>query len=321
MAGHLKKKERFMENKVIISCAITGAIHTPTMSPYLPFSPQDIARQAIEAAEAGAAILHLHARDPKTGHPTADPAVYLQFLPAIKEATNAVINISTGGGYVMSLEQRLAAAMRVKPELASFNMGSMNFSLHRQTRRHSGWKYDWEEPYLKASEGNIFRNTFVDMKRVVKELGEGCGTRFEYECYDLGHLYNLAYLLDEQLVKPPLFLQTVFGILGGMGTEVELVSYVRATADRLFGRENYEWSSIGAGRRQMRIATLAALLGGSVRVGLEDSLYLSKGVLATSNAEQVKKIRSILEELSFEIATPDEVRTRLHLKGAGQVAI
>jgi uncharacterized protein (DUF849 family) len=310
-----------MDNKVILSCAITGSIHTPTMSPYLPFSPQDIARQAIEAAEAGAAILHLHARDPKTGEPSGDPAVYLQFLPAIKAATNAVINITTGGGMHMTLDQRLAPALRIKPELASFNMGSMNFSIHRMTRRHSEWKFAWEEPYLAATEANIFRNTFADMKRVLTELGEGCGTRFEYECYDLGHLYNLAYLLDEKLVEPPLFLQTVFGILGGMGTDVELLSYVKATADRLFGRENYRWSTIGAGRHQMRIATLAALLGGSVRVGLEDSLYLRKGVLATTSAEQVKKVRGILEELSFEIATPDEVRTSLRLKGAEQVAI
>ena len=229
-----------MENKVIISCAITGAIHTPTMSPYLPFAPEDIARQAIEAAEAGAAILHLHARDPKTGKPSGDPAVYLQFLPAIKAATNAVINITTGGGMAMSLDQRLAPALRVKPELASFNMGSINFAIHRLTRRYSQWKYEWEEPYLAATEDHIFRNTFVDMKRVLKELGEGCGTRFEYECYDLGHLYNLAYLLDEKLVEPPLFLQTVFGILGGMGTDAELLGYVKATADRLFGRENYQ---------------------------------------------------------------------------------
>jgi uncharacterized protein (DUF849 family) len=310
-----------MENQVIISCAITGAIHTPTMSPYLPFAPEDIARQAIEAAEAGAAILHLHARDPKTGKPSGDPAVYLQFLPAIKAATNAVINITTGGGMAMSLDQRLAPALRVKPELASFNMGSINFAIHRLTRRYSQWKHEWEEPYLAATEDHIFRNTFMDMKRVLKELGKGCGTRFEYECYDLGHLYNLAYLLDEKLVEPPLFLQTVFGILGGMGTDAELLSYVKATADRLFGRENYEWSSLGAGRHQMRIITLAALLGGNVRVGLEDSLYLRKGVLATSSAEQVKKIRVILEELSFEIATPDEVRKRLRLKGADQVAI
>jgi uncharacterized protein (DUF849 family) len=310
-----------MDKKVIISCAITGAIHTPTMSPYLPFSPQDIARQAIEAAEAGAAILHLHARDPETGEPNGDPAVYMQFLPAIKAATNAVINLTTGGGLNMNLDQRLATALRVKPELASFNMGSINFSIHRLTRRYSGWKYDWEEPYLARTESNIFRNTFVDMKRVVKDLGEGCGTRFEYECYDLGHLYNLAYLLDEKLVEPPLFLQTVFGILGGMGTDAELLSYVQATADRLFGRENYQWSVIGAGRHQMRIATMAALLGANVRVGLEDSLYLRKGELAKSSAEQVRKIRTILEELSFEIATPDEVRERLHLKGADKVAL
>ncbi len=310
-----------MDNKVILSCAITGAIHTPTMSPYLPFSPEDIARQAIEAAEAGASILHLHARDPKTGEPCSDPAVYLQFLPVIKAATNAVVNITTGGGMQMTLDQRLATALRVKPELASFNMGSMNFSIHRLTRRYSEWKYAWEEPYLAATEGNIFRNTFADMKRVLKELGEGCGTRFEYECYDLGHLYNLAYLLDERLIEPPIFVQTVFGILGGMGTDLELLGYVKATADRLFGRENYHWSSLGAGRHQMRIVTLAALLGGSVRVGLEDSLYLRKGVLATSSADQVKKIRGILEELSFEIATPDEVRKMLRLKGADQVAI
>ncbi len=310
-----------MDKKVIISCAITGAIHTPTMSPYLPFSPQDIARQAIEAAEAGAAILHLHARDPETGEPNGDPAIYMQFLPAIKAATDAVINLTTGGGLNMNLDQRLATALRVKPELASFNMGSINFSIHRLTRRYSGWKYDWEEPYLARTESNIFRNTFVDMKRVVKDLGEGCGTRFEYECYDLGHLYNLAYLLDEKLVEPPLFLQTVFGILGGMGTDFELLSYVQATADRLFGRENYQWSVIGAGRHQMRIGTLAALLGGNVRVGLEDSLFLRKGELAKSSADQVRKIRTILEELSFEIATPDEVRERLHLKGADKVAL
>jgi uncharacterized protein (DUF849 family) len=310
-----------MDNKVIISCAVTGSIHTPTMSPHLPFAPEDIARHAIDAAEAGAAILHFHARDPETGKPTADPAVYMQFLPAIRAATNAIINITTGGGLTMNLDQRLAPALRIKPELASFNMGSLNFSIHRAARRHSEWKYDWEEPYLKATEANIFRNTFVDMKRVLKDLGEGCGTRFEYECYDLGHLYNLSYLLDEKLVEPPFFLQSVFGILGGMGTEVELLSYVRATADRLFGRENYEWSVIGPGRHQMRIGTLAAILGGSVRVGLEDSLWLRKGELAKSSADQVKKIRGILEALSFEIASPDEVRKRLRLKGADKIAV
>lgn len=310
-----------MDNKIIISCAITGAIHTPTMSPYLPFAPEDIARQAIEAAEAGAAVLHFHARDPHTGQPSADPALYMEFLPAVKAKTNAIINITTGGGYTMSVDQRLAAALKIKPELASFNMGSMNFSMHRLARRYSEWKFDWEESFLAASEGNIFSNRFTDMKRVIKELGEGCGTRFEFECYDVGHLYNLAYLMDEKLVQPPFFLQTIFGILGGMGTDVELLSYVRATADRLFGRENYSWSVLAAGRHQMRLGTLAAIQGGNVRVGLEDSLYLGKGELAKSNADQVKKIRGILEALSFEIATPDEVRKKLHLKGAAHVAI
>jgi uncharacterized protein (DUF849 family) len=310
-----------MNNKVIISCALTGAIHTPTQSPHLPFTPADIASQAIDAANAGASILHLHARDPQTGQPSGDPALFMEFLPVIRAATNAVINITTGGGLTHSLDQRLAPALRVKPELASFNMGSINFSIHRLARRHSEWKFAWEEPYLRGTESNIFRNTFVDMKRVIEELGEGCNTRFEYECYDIGHLYNLAYLVDEKLAKPPLFLQAVFGILGGMGTDVELLSYFKATADRLFGRENFEWSAIGAGRHQMRIATLAAILGGNVRVGLEDSLYLGKGELAMCSGDQVRKVRRILEELSFEIATPDEVRERLHLKGADQVAI
>ncbi len=306
-----------MANKVIISCAITGAIHTPTMSPYLPVTPEEIARQAIGAAEAGAAILHLHARDPQTGKPNGDPDVFMQFVPQIKAATDAIVNISTGGGLNMSIDQRLAAALHIKPELASFNMGSMNFSIHRLTRRYSEWKYDWEEPYLAETEGNIFRNTFSSMSRILKELGEDCGTRFEFECYDLGHLYNLAYLLDEKLVKPPLFLQAVFGILGGMGTDLELLGYFKATADRLLGPENYQWSVIGAGRHQMRIGTMAAIMGGNVRVGLEDSLYLKKGELARSSAEQVTKIRGILEELSFEIASPEDVRKSLGLKGSG----
>ena len=310
-----------MPSNVIISCAITGAIHTPTMSPYLPVAPDEIARQAIEAAQAGAAILHLHARDPQTGAPSSDPDLFMQFVPRIKAATNAIINISTGGGLQMTLDQRLAAALRIKPELASFNMGSMNFSIHRLTRRYSEWKHDWEEPYLAGTEGNIFRNTFVNMKHIVKELGEKCGTRFEFECYDIGHLYNLAYLLDEKLVQPPLFLQAVFGILGGMGTDVELLGYFKATADRLLGPENYHWSVIGAGRHQMRIATMAAILGANVRVGLEDSLYLCKGELAKSNAEQVRKIREILQQLSFGIATPEEVRKNLGLKGADRMAI
>jgi len=310
-----------MPNKVIVTCAITGSIHTPSMSPYLPFTPEDIASQAIAAAEAGAAILHLHARDPRNGRPTGDPDVYMQFLPKIKASTNAVINITTGGSLYMDLDQRLAAALRAKPEMASFNMGSINFSIHRLAGKRTEWKYDWEEAFLAQTEGNIFRNTFVDMKRVVKELAEGCGTRFEFECYDVGHLYNLAYLLDQRLVEPPLFIQTIFGILGGLGTDIELLSYVRSTSDRLFGRENYHWSILGAGRHQMRLVTLGAIMGGNVRVGLEDSLYLGKGELAASNAEQVKKIIRILKELSFEIASPDDARKMLALKGADRVAL
>lgn len=310
-----------MADKVIVTAAITGSIHTPTMSPYLPFTPDDIARQAIEAAQAGAAILHLHARDPRTGCPTGDPDVYMQFLPQIKTCTNAVINITTGGSLYMDLDQRLAAALRAKPEMASFNMGSINFSIHRLAKRYQNWKYDWEESFLAQTEGNIFRNTFIDMKRVVKALAEGCGTRFEFECYDIGQLYNLAYILDEKLVEPPLFVQTIFGILGGLGTDVELLSYVRETADRLFGRANYHWSILGAGRHQMRLVTMGAILGGNVRVGLEDSLFLSKGELAKSNAEQVKKICRILKELSLDIATPDDARRMLALKGADRTAI
>jgi uncharacterized protein (DUF849 family) len=307
--------------KVIVTAAITGSIHTPTMSPYLPFTPDDIARQAIEAAQAGAAILHLHARDPRTGRPTGDPDVYMQFLPQIKACTNAVINITTGGSLYMDLDQRLAAALRAKPEMASFNMGSINFSIHRLAKRYQNWKHDWEESFLAQTEGNIFRNTFIDMKRVVKELAEGCGTRFEFECYDIGQLYNLAYILDEKLVEPPLFVQTIFGILGGLGTDVELLSYVRETADRLFGRANYHWSILGAGRHQMRLVTMGAIMGGNVRVGLEDSLFLSRGELAKSSAEQVKKICRILKELSLDVATPDDARKMLALKGADRTAI
>jgi uncharacterized protein (DUF849 family) len=307
-------------NKVIITCAITGAMHTPTMSPHLPFTPEDIAAQAIEAAEAGAAILHLHARDPKDGRPSSDPALFLRFLPQIKAATNAVINITTGASPAMPVEARLAAARCTKPEMASFNVGSMNFSLHPLLNRYKDWKYDWEQPYIAATEDVVFRNTFRDMKHIIRELGDQYGTRFEFECYDLGHLYNVAQLVDEGFIKPPFLLQTIFGILGGMGADMENVTYIRATANRLFGHENYRWSLLGAGRHQISMATVGAIMGGNVRVGLEDSLYLEKGQLARSNAEQVRKIRRILEELSLEIATPEEARSILQLKGTDQVA-
>ena len=310
-----------MSEKVIISCAITGSIHTPTMSPYLPLTPDDIATQAVDAAEAGAAILHLHARDPIDGRPVASPDVFMQFVPRIMERTNAVVNITTGGSTKMTLEERLAFPLMFKPEMASLNMGSMNFSIHPAANKIKEWRYDWEQPYVEGTEDIIFRNTFRDIKHILHHLGEDCGTKFEFECYDLGHLYNLAHFLNEGLVKPPLFIQSIFGILGGMGPDPENLAVVRSTADRLFGRKNYHWSILGAGRHQMPLLTVGAVMGGNVRVGLEDSIYLGKGQLATSNAEQVKKIRRILEELSMEIATPDEARALLGLKGAQHVAL
>ena len=303
------------QEKVIISCAVTGSVHTPTMSPYLPLTPEQIAAQAIEAAQAGAAILHLHARDPRDGRPTADPAVFDQFIPSIRDATDAVINITTGGSTRMTLEERLAYPLQAKPEMCSLNMGSMNFSIHPAARRIGQWQHDWEQPYVEGMEDLIFRNTFRDIRHILKVLGEECGTRFEFECYDLGHLYNLAHFVDEGLVQGPLFIQSIFGILGGMGPDPENVATMKTTADRLFGRDGYRFSVLGAGRHQMPLVTMGAILGGNVRVGLEDSLYLAKGQLAKSCAEQVSRIRLILEALSLEIATPDDARAMLGLKG------
>jgi uncharacterized protein (DUF849 family) len=309
---------RKQSNKVIITCAITGAIHTPTLSEALPYRPSDIAQQAVEAAEAGASILHLHARDPVDGRPTGDPDVFAKFLPAIKERTDAVINLTTGGSPEMTVEQRLAAALRFKPEMCSLNMGSMNFSMHLMGAKVESWKFDWEKPYIAASESFIFRNTFADIRRVL-ELMSDHGTRYEHECYDIGHLYNLAYFVDRGLIKPPFFIQSVFGILGGIGPDPDNVVFMKRTADRLFGKE-YVWSVLAAGKHQMPLITQAAMLGGNVRVGLEDSLFIGRGKLATSNAEQVRKIRHILEELGMEIASPDEARDMLALKGSANVA-
>lgn len=308
-----------MARNVIITCAVTGAVHTPTMSPYLPLTPQEIAAQAIEAAQAGAAILHLHARDPLDGRPSADPQVFAQFLPAIHGACDAVINITTGGSTSMTLEQRLAAPLRFKPEMASLNMGSMNFSIHPLASKVKDWKHGWERAYVEGTEDTIFRNTFRDIRRILQELGEGCGTRFEFECYDVGHLYSLAHFVDAGLVKPPFFIQTIFGILGGIGADPENVGFMRQTANRLFGAD-YHWSVLAAGRHQMPLLTHAAVMGANVRVGLEDSLYIGRGQLATSNAEQVRKIRRLLQELGHEIATPAEARAMLRLKGAEHVA-
>jgi uncharacterized protein (DUF849 family) len=306
-------------NKVIITCAVTGAIHTPTLSDGLPYTPADIAKQAIDAARAGAAILHLHARDPKDGSPTGNPDVFAQFLPEIHAATDAVINLTTGGSPEMTVEQRLAAALRFRPEMCSLNMGSMNFAFHGMAARVTHWKFGWERKYIEDSEAFIFRNTFRDISRVYALMAD-YGTRYEHECYDIGHLYNLAYFLDKGLAKPPLWIQSVFGILGGIGAEPDNVTFMRRTADRLFGKD-YVWSVLAAGRAQMPLITQAAMMGGNVRVGLEDSLYIGRGKLAATNAEQVTKIRRILEELGFEIATPGEARTILALKGRQSVNI
>jgi 3,5-dioxohexanoate:acetyl-CoA acetone transferase len=306
-------------HKVIITCAVTGAIHTPTMSEFLPLTPVDIAKHAIDAAKAGAAILHLHARDPVDGRPTADPDVFGQFLPTIKAATDAVINITSGGSTKMTLEERLAPPLRFKPEMASLNMGSMNFSIHPVANKIKAWKYGWEKDYVEGTEDIIFRNTFRDIRHILKDLGEGCGTRFEFECYEVGHLYNLAHFVDASLVKPPFFVQTIFGILGGIGPDPDNVAFMRQTADRLFG-DDYQWSVLGAGRHQMPLLTYAAIMGANVRVGLEDSLTLGRGKLAPDNASQVQKIRRILDELGYEIATPAEARAMLALKGGNQVA-
>ncbi len=305
--------------KVIITCAVTGSIHTPTMSPYLPLTPDEVAKDAIAAAEAGASILHLHARDPKDGKPTPDPNVFMQFLPRIKQSTDAVINITTGGGQGMTVQDRLAAPLRASPEMCSLNMGSMNFGLYPMLDRYKDWKHAWEPQFLEASRDNIFRNTFKDIEYILKELGEGHGTKFEFECYDIGHLYSLAHFLDRKLVKPPLFVQTIFGILGGIGADPENLMHMRRIADKLLGN-SYHWSILAAGRHQLPFVSMGAIMGGNVRVGLEDSLWAGKGQLAKSNAEQVRKIRTILETLSLDVASPTEARQMLALKGGDRVS-
>jgi uncharacterized protein (DUF849 family) len=305
------------KNKVIITCAVTGAIHTPSMSPHLPVTPEEIAEAAIAAAEAGAAILHLHARDPETGKPTQDPRVFERFLPRIKQSTNAAINITTGGSPHMPVEERMRPAVEFRPEVASLNMGSINFGLFPMLQRFRDFKHDWERQHLENSRDLVFKNTFNDIESILTTCAEN-RTRFECECYDIGHLYNLAYFLDQGLIKPPLFVQSVFGILGGIGPHPEDVMHMKRTADRLFG-DQYRWSVLGAGRNQMPIASMAASMGGNVRVGLEDSLWIRPKQLAESNAQQVRQVRQILEGLSLEIATPDEAREILELKGGDDV--
>ncbi|WP_225026019.1 BKACE family enzyme [Xinfangfangia pollutisoli] len=316
----MSEKKAKSGSKVIITCAVTGSIHTPTMSDHLPLTPDEIRDGAIGAAQAGAAILHLHARNPVDGSPTPSPDVFREFLPQIAEATDAVLNITTGGGHNMTVQERLAAPLEFKPEMCSLNMGSMNFGLFPMLERYPNWKHDWEPKYLENSRDFIFRNTFKDIEYILKHLGDDCGTRFEFECYDIGHLYTLAHFLERGLVKPPLFVQSIFGILGGISADPSNVMHMRETAEKLFGTD-YQWSILAAGRHQMGLCTMGAILGGNVRVGLEDSLYLGKGQMAKSNADQVTKIRRILEDLSLEIASPAEARQMLDLKGAAATAI
>mgnify|MGYP003654290617 FL=1 len=305
--------------KTIITCAITGAIHTPTMSDALPYTYDDIANQAVAAAEAGASILHLHARDNDTGAPSVDPKDFQPFLPRIKQATDAVVNISTGGSLSLSIQDRIRPAKTFSPEMCSMNMGSMNFSFHPLAKRYGDddWKFDWEKDYVANSDGNIFRNTFRDIREAAETLAPH-DIKFEHECYDVGHLYNLKFCMDIGLFKAPIFIQFIFGILGGIGPEVDNLVFMKRTADRLFG-DDYRWSVLGAGGAQMTLATTASQMGGHVRVGLEDSLFISRGKLADNNAHQVAKIRRIVEDLGCEVATPDEARDILALKGGDRV--
>lgn len=305
--------------KVIITCAVTGSIHTPTLSPHLPITPDEIATAAIDAVHAGAAIVHLHARDPITGKPSPDPELFMQFLPRISDATDAICNITTGGAPGFSMDDRLAAPRRAQPELTSLNMGSINFGVFDLARRQQNWKHDWEQPFLESSHRGFQSNTFAQIEQIIADLHHGCGTRFEYECYDVGHLYTLAYYADKKLLEPPFFIQCIFGVLGGIGTDIDHLTHMKSTADRLFG-EDYLLSCFAIGRQQMHFLTTCAVMGGNVRVGLEDSLYIGKGELAVSNAQQVTKIRHVVEELGLQIATPTETRALLKLKGRDAVA-
>jgi uncharacterized protein (DUF849 family) len=307
-------------SKIIITCAVTGSIHTPSMSPYLPITAQEIIDNSIGAAKAGAAILHLHARDPENGRPSAEPAHFMAFLPQIKQGCGAVINISTGGSATMTLDDRLAAPKLTAPEMCSLNMGTMNFALYPAAERITDWKYDWEKPFLEGSDDLVFKNTPRDMAHILKELGDRRGARFEFECYDVSHLYMLRHFVDRGLVQGPLFIQFVFGVLGGIGPDPENLTHMKLIADKLFGKD-YTFSVLAAGRHQMPLITMSAILGGHVRVGLEDSLMISRGTLARNNAEQVSKIRRIVEDLGRSPATPDEAREMLHLKGADRTDI
>lgn len=305
-------------NKVIITCAVTGSIHTPTMSPHLPISPDEIAAESIAAAEAGAAIVHLHARDPKDGRPSPDPDLFMEFLPRIKQASDVVVNISTGGAPGFTMEDRLAAPTRVSPEITSLNMGTLNFGVFDVVQKYDQWKHDWEKPFLESSRRGFQQNTFEQIDKFISELHDARGVRFEFECYDVGHLYTLAHFADKGRLKPPFLIQCIFGVLGGIGADLDHLTHMRNTADRLFG-DDYMLSCFAIGRAQMNFLAANASMGGHVRVGLEDNLYIAKGELAKSNADQVAKIKRIVNDLGLEAASPDEAREMLHLKGGDRV--
>ncbi len=309
-----------MSEPIIITCAPTGGIHTPTMSPHLPITPEEIARASIEAADAGAAIIHLHARNPETGQPDPRPELFADFMSRIAGQSDVVMNVSTGGGLGMSREERLRAATATSPEMASLNVGSLNFGIFPMAAKYDQWKHDWEPGFLEMTRDFIFKNTFADLEFVVKELWQGHGTRFEFECYDLGHLYNLAWLIDQGWLEPPYFVQMVFGVLGGVGADLDNLVHMHTIAEKLFG-DDYEWSVLAAGRHQMPFATQASMLGGNLRVGMEDSLFIGPGELTPSNAHQVTKVRGIVESLGRTVATPAQARERLGLKGADHVTV
>ncbi len=304
--------------KVIITCAVTGSGHTPTMSPHLPYTAEDVVQQSVDAAEAGAAIIHLHARDPKDGRPTGDPAVFLDYLKPIKAATDAIVSITTGGGTGMTTEEKLRVVYETRPELCTLNLGTFNYGSFPMIAKYDEFRFDWEKPYLESTRHEPFVNTFADIEHMLIDVRARTGARFEYEAYDVGHLYTLAHYLDTGLVEPPIFLQTILGVMGGIGAEVEHLAHMKATADRLLG-DSYRWSVLAGGRHQFNMVTVSAIMGSHVRVGLEDGLHVGKGRLAQSNAEQVQKMRRILDELSLEVATPDEAREILDLKGLDQV--
>lgn len=307
-------------SKIVITCAVTGSIHTPSMSPYLPVKPDEITDGALGAAEAGASILHLHARDPDDGRPSASADHFMAFLPRLKQATDAVLNLTTGGSAIMTLDDRLAAPKRAEPEMCSLNMGSMNFAMYPAAERITEWKYDWEKPFLENSDDLVFKNTPRDIARILTEMGQERGARFEFECYEVGHLYMLRHFMDRGLVEAPVFIQFVFGVLGGIGADPENLTHMVRIADKLFG-DDYAFSVLAAGRHQMPMAAMAAAMGGHVRVGLEDSLMIARGQLAKSNAEQVAKVRGIVEGLGREVASPADAREMLGLKGADRTAI